>query len=130
MAMIAFDFRTAGDLTAACVSRDQPCASHRLRFAAAGLRRLRRSGRSKHGSGRPRSRRGGGIHCPIQFHFGESTCPEGGRIQSAMTGRENASTAGAGHTDNHEAAMFHNPDAAKAAWSLTAGFLERHLPTN
>jgi carboxymethylenebutenolidase len=79
-----------------------------------------------------------GIHCPIQFHFGESDPyipnEEVATIQEAMDGRENAEVhvqPGAGHAfDNHEAAMFHNAKAAKAAWSLTAGFLERHLPSH
>jgi carboxymethylenebutenolidase len=79
-----------------------------------------------------------GIHCPIQFHFGESDPyipnEEVAAITSAMEGKDNAEVhvqAGAGHAfDNHEAAMFHHPDAAKAAWSLTTGFLERHLPTS
>lgn len=37
---------------------------------------------------------------------------------------------GAGHAfDNHEAAMFHNPEAAAHAWELTRAFLAKHLPT-
>ena len=117
-------------------------AGHRLLLRrprpAARVASIRRR-RDCYGSGiAPALGEAAGIHCPIQFHFGESDPyipnEEVTAIQSAMTGRENAEVhvqAGAGHAfDNHEAAMFHNPDAAKAAWSLTAGFLERHLPTN
>jgi carboxymethylenebutenolidase len=79
-----------------------------------------------------------GIHCPIQFHFGESDPyipnEEVAAIQKTMAGKANAEVhvqAGAGHAfDNHEAAMFHHPEAAEAAWALTTGFLEKHLPTS
>jgi len=76
------------------------------------------------------------IACPIQFHFGESDpyipLEQVAQIQAAMADRAGAEVHvhdGAGHAfDNHEAPMFHNPDAAAAAWSLTMGFLGKHLP--
>jgi carboxymethylenebutenolidase len=35
----------------------------------------------------------------------------------------------AGHAfDNFDAPMFHQPEAAAAAWAITTGFLQRHLP--
>jgi carboxymethylenebutenolidase len=36
---------------------------------------------------------------------------------------------GAGHAfDNHEAEMFHDPEAARRAWEQTADFLRSALP--
>ena len=49
----------------------------------------------------------------------------------AFENRDNAPvhTHDAGHAfDNHEAPMFFDPDAAKAAWALTSDFLATHLP--
>ena len=56
------------------------------------------------------------------------------QIEEAFAGRADAEVhvqPGAGHAfDNHESAMFHNPDAAAAAWALTTGFLAKHLPVS
>ena len=76
--------------------------------------------------------------CPIQFHFGEADgyipLDQVAQIEAAFAGRADAEVhvqPGAGHAfDNHESAMFHNPDAAAAAWALTTGFLAKHLPVS
>ncbi|HEX9258487.1 MAG TPA: dienelactone hydrolase family protein [Acidimicrobiales bacterium] len=78
------------------------------------------------------------VTCPIQFHFGENDpyipLEQVELIKTAMDGREHAEVhvqAGAGHAfDNHEAAMFHHPEAAAVAWALTMGFLGKHLPVS
>ncbi len=78
------------------------------------------------------------VTCPIQFHFGDGDPYIPGdqveAIEAAFSGREAAEVhihAGAGHAfDNHESAMFHNPDAAAAAWALTTGFLGKYLPVS
>jgi carboxymethylenebutenolidase len=80
----------------------------------------------------------GAVSCPIQFHFGDSDGyipnDQVDQIREAFAGRADAEVhvqAGAGHAfDNHESAMFHNPEAAAAAWAITTGFLHRHLPVN
>jgi carboxymethylenebutenolidase len=80
----------------------------------------------------------GSIGCPIQFHFGEADgyipMDQVAAIEAAFADRNDAEVhvqPGAGHAfDNHEAAMFHNPEAAAAAWSLTTGFLGKHLPVS
>jgi carboxymethylenebutenolidase len=78
------------------------------------------------------------ISCPIQLHFGEHDpyipLEHVDQITAAMAGKVDAEVhvqPGAGHAfDNHEAAMFHHPEAAEAAWALTTGFLGRHLPAH
>ncbi len=78
----------------------------------------------------------GQITCPVQFHFGEHDpyipLEQVEQIQAAMERREHTEVhvqPGAGHAfDNHEAAMFHHPEAAEAAWALTTGFLAKYLP--
>jgi carboxymethylenebutenolidase len=78
------------------------------------------------------------VHCPIQFHFGAHDpyipIEQVRQIEQAMADRLDAEVhvqPDAGHAfDNHEAAMFHQPEAAAAAWALTLGFLEKHLPTS
>lgn len=76
------------------------------------------------------------ITCPILFHFGASDpyipVDQIERIQAAFGGRPDAEVhvqADAGHAfDNHEAPMFHQPEAAAAAWAITRDFLARTLP--
>jgi carboxymethylenebutenolidase len=76
------------------------------------------------------------VTCPIQFHFGDADAyipnDQVDAIRAAFDGRPDAEVhvqGGAGHAfDNHESAMFHNPEAAMAAWALTTGFLAKHLP--
>jgi carboxymethylenebutenolidase len=75
------------------------------------------------------------ISCPIIFHFGgqDPYIPaeqvaaverEAGRRPSWEFHRH----AQAGHAfDNHDAPMFHNPEAAAAAWEQTREFLARAL---
>jgi carboxymethylenebutenolidase len=76
------------------------------------------------------------IACPILFHYGDSD-PFIPNEQSEAVAAKFASNdtatvlvkAGAGHAfDNHEAAQFHNPTAAAAAWDETVAFLRQHLP--
>ena len=76
------------------------------------------------------------ITCPVLLHFGEADefLPiEGARnVEAAVAGRADMEAhvhAGAGHAfDNHEAEMFHQPEAAATAWNQTAAFLSRYLP--
>jgi carboxymethylenebutenolidase len=76
------------------------------------------------------------ISCPILFHFGSEDPfipnDQVERIQARFGSQDHVEVAvqqGAGHAfDNHMAAMFHNPDAAAAAWRLTVEFLDRTLP--
>jgi carboxymethylenebutenolidase len=78
------------------------------------------------------------IGCPIQFHFGETDgyipLDQVREIEQAFAGRPDAEVhvqPAAGHAfDNHESAMFHQPQAAAAAWALTTGFLAKHLPVS
>jgi carboxymethylenebutenolidase len=78
----------------------------------------------------------GSITCPIQFHYGESDpyipIDQARAVEATFASRDDAEVyihEGAGHAfDNHEAAMFHNPEAAAAAWGLATGFLARNLP--
>lgn len=76
------------------------------------------------------------ITCPIQFHFGENDgyipIEQVQAIQATFEARGDCEVhvqPGAGHAfDNHESAMFHQPDAAAAAWGLTTAFLAENLP--
>ena len=77
----------------------------------------------------------GKITCPIIFHFGERDAyipvEQVDQIRVAFENRDNAPVHvhDAGHAfDNHEAPMFFDPEAAKAAWALTSDFLATHLP--
>jgi carboxymethylenebutenolidase len=77
------------------------------------------------------------VTCPIQFHFGgqDPYIPRDGvqRVVEAVAGHPGAEIhvqEQAGHAfHNHAAPMFHNPEAAAAAWKLTTEFLARTLPT-
>lgn len=77
----------------------------------------------------------GKITCPIIFHFGERDAyipiEQVDQIRVAFANRDDASVHvhDAGHAfDNHEAPMFFDPEAAKAAWAITSEFLSTHLP--
>ena len=76
------------------------------------------------------------IECPIIFHYGDADPfipnEQVARIRETVGGRPVAEVhvhEGAGHAfDNHEAPQFHQPEAAAAAWDLTADFLRKNLP--
>jgi carboxymethylenebutenolidase len=78
------------------------------------------------------------ITCPVLFHFGSADPfipnEQVDAIKAATGGMDHLQVLvkdGAGHAfDNHESAMFHNADAAAAAWSETVGFLQQHLPVS
>lgn len=78
------------------------------------------------------------ITCPIMFHFGGNDAyipnEQVDAIKAAFAGRPDASVqieSDAGHAfDNHEAAMFHNAEAAKRAWAKTTAFFAAQLPTS
>ena len=72
----------------------------------------------------------GKITCPIIFHFGERDAyipiEQVDQIRVAFADRDDAPVHvhDAGHAfDNHEAPMFFEPEAAKAAWAITSDFL-------
>jgi carboxymethylenebutenolidase len=73
------------------------------------------------------------IDCPLLLHFGGSDpyIPRESvaEVERAVAGRKEVQIhvqEEAGHAfDNHESPLFHNPDAAKRAWSITVDFL-RH----
>ena len=76
------------------------------------------------------------IRCPMLVHFGGDD-PYIPREQieaarEALADRPGVTFVvheGAGHAfDNHEAEMFHHPEAADAAWQQTADFLRKALP--
>ncbi|CAN5567895.1 dienelactone hydrolase family protein [soil metagenome] len=77
------------------------------------------------------------IACPTLFHFGgddpyipREQVDKARKALEPRSGIEFHVHEGAGHAfDNHEAPMFHNPDAAAAAWGITARFLRHHLPS-
>ncbi|MEP6658581.1 MAG: dienelactone hydrolase family protein [Acidimicrobiales bacterium] len=76
------------------------------------------------------------ITCPIMFHYGgnDPYIPneQVEQIRATFESRTDAHVhveSEAGHAfDNHEAAMFHNPEAAQRAWARTTAFLASHLP--
>jgi len=75
------------------------------------------------------------VSCPTLFHFGnqDAYIPNEGvdAVGAAIAGREgfvlNVETAGHAF-DNHEAEMFWNEAASKAAWAKTMAFLQLYLP--
>ena len=76
------------------------------------------------------------VTCPVLFHFGsnDSYIPNEKveALNAALAGRANGTlnVEIANHAfDNHEAAMFYDESAAKAAWAKTMAFLSTHLPT-
>ena len=76
------------------------------------------------------------VTCPILFHYGENDgyipIEEARAVEAAFAGRDDAEVhihANAGHAfDNHESAMFHQPEAAAASWEITKAFLASYLP--
>ena len=77
------------------------------------------------------------ITCPVLYHFGgnDDFIPSE-QVQAVVdaveaSGRDDLRVdvhAAAGHAfDNHEAPMFHDVDAAAAAWATTVTFLAEHL---
>jgi carboxymethylenebutenolidase len=73
------------------------------------------------------------VTCPTLFHFGNADAflPNDGveAIAAAIAGRDGfvVNVEHAGHAfDNHEAEMFWNESAAKAAWAKTMSFLVEH----
>jgi carboxymethylenebutenolidase len=76
------------------------------------------------------------IDCPILFQFGDAdeyiTAEQRAAVEQAFEGRPHTEFHlhhGPNHAfDNHNAAMFHHPVAAAAAWKQTVAFLEREFP--
>lgn len=76
------------------------------------------------------------VHCPVLFEFGDAdeyiTAEQRAAVEKAFAGRSRAEFHlhhGPNHAfDNHNAEMFHHPEAAAAAWKETAAFLEREFP--
>ncbi len=75
------------------------------------------------------------VSCPTLFHFANADAymPEGAidAVAAAIAGREGivVNVEAAGHAfDNHEAPMFYDEPAAKAAWAKTMAFLDLYLP--
>jgi carboxymethylenebutenolidase len=78
------------------------------------------------------------ISCPILYHFGgaDPYIPRERveEVRRALAGRPHVEFhvhEGAGHAfENYKAPRFHNPQAARAAWEMTADFLRRNLPAS
>ncbi len=77
------------------------------------------------------------VTCPTLFHFGrtDSFIPfEGVELVAEAIGDRRhlvLNVEEAGHAfDNHEAGMFHDEAAARAAWSKTMAYLAEHLPVS
>jgi carboxymethylenebutenolidase len=76
------------------------------------------------------------VHCPVLFEFGDAdeyiTAEQRAAVAKAFEGRSHTEFHlhhGPNHAfDNHNAEMFHHPEAAAAAWKETAAFLEREFP--
>ena len=76
------------------------------------------------------------VHCPVLFQFGDAdeyiSAEQRAAVEQAFAGRPHTEFHlhhGPNHAfDNHNAAMFHHPEAAAAAWKQTAAFLEREFP--
>lgn len=75
------------------------------------------------------------VTCPTLFHFGSQDAyipnEKVDALNAALAGRANCwlNVEIAPHAfDNHEAEMFYNENAAKAAWTKTMAFLGTHLP--
>lgn len=78
------------------------------------------------------------VECPLLFHFGgqDPYLPSDDveAIRAAVAQRTDIEVLvqpDAGHAfDNHASEMFHDPDAAAAAWTRTVAFLAEHLATD
>lgn len=76
------------------------------------------------------------VHCPVLFQFGDAdeyiTAEQRAAVETAFEGRPHTEFHlhhGPNHAfDNHNAAMFHHPEAAAVAWTQTAAFLAREFP--
>lgn len=76
------------------------------------------------------------IECPLLMHFGgeDPYLPVADiekitEATSSMSNIEILVQPGAGHAfDNHASEMFHQPEAAAAAWTRTVAFLAEHVP--
>ena len=76
------------------------------------------------------------VHCPVLFQFGDAdeyiTAEQRAAVEQAFAGRPHTEFHlhhGPNHAfDNHNAAMFHHPEAASLAWDQTVAFLEREFP--
>jgi carboxymethylenebutenolidase len=77
------------------------------------------------------------IECPTLFHFGGQDpylpADQVQTIRDAVVGMPHVEILvqpEGGHAfDNHASEMFHQPEAAAAAWTRTAAFLNEHLPS-
>jgi carboxymethylenebutenolidase len=77
-----------------------------------------------------------GVRCPVLFEFGDAdgyiSAEQRESIRAAFEGRPHTEFhvhSGANHAfDNHNAAMFHHPEAAARAWEETKAFLGREFP--
>ena len=73
------------------------------------------------------------INCPLLLHFGGSdpyiARESVARVEKAVAGRTDTKInveEQAGHAfDNHESALFHNPEAARRAWNVTVELLRQ-----
>ena len=78
------------------------------------------------------------ISCPLQLHFGgndpyipiDQVTTIAGAVEGLDHVERHVQHEAVHAFDNHEAPMFHDPRAAEAAWALTVGFFEKHLPTD
>ncbi|MEZ4448543.1 MAG: dienelactone hydrolase family protein [Nannocystaceae bacterium] len=75
------------------------------------------------------------IQCPVLIHYGDNDpyIPMEGivQVQEALRGRDGftVNLERSGHAfDNHESAMFFDPEASRSAWAKTMAFLGQHLP--
>jgi carboxymethylenebutenolidase len=76
------------------------------------------------------------VRCPVLFEFGDAdayiSAEQRESIRAAFEGRPHTEFhvhSGANHAfDNHNAAMFHHPEAAAQAWVETKDFLAREFP--
>jgi carboxymethylenebutenolidase len=76
------------------------------------------------------------IGCPVLFHYGAEdpyiTVEEAEAVRRAFADRDDVEVhvhAGAGHAfENHEAQMFHDPEASSRSWAITTDWLARNLP--
>lgn len=76
------------------------------------------------------------VRCPVLFEFGDAdgyiSAEQRESVRAAFEGRPHTEFhvhSGANHAfDNHNAAMFHHPEAAARAWEETKAFLAREFP--
>jgi carboxymethylenebutenolidase len=76
------------------------------------------------------------VRCPVLFEFGDAdgyiSAEQRDAVKAAFDGRPHTEFhlhSGANHAfDNHNADMFHHPEAAKRAWEETSAFLGREFP--